>query len=185
MTILTVLVISLGLSMDCLAVTVAIGFSHEPFKLKQAMRVAVTFGIFHILMPAIGWLTGWLIGLSFKKFISEVDHWIACLLLAGIGIKMIIEALKKHKEDKSDINKLMVLLGLSLATSIDALIIGVSLAFLDVNIFTTSLIFGFTTFVVSFIGGTIGKRFGYLLGEWAEILGGLVLVGLGVKILFI
>ncbi len=179
MSIFTILLIAIGLSMDCFAVTIAIGFTYDNFQRKQALRIAAIFGLFHILMPTLGWL----IGTPFKQFISDIDHWIACIMLSGIGIKMIVEAIRNHPEEKKDINKIMVLIWLAFATSMDALIIGVSMAFLDVNIFIIPFIFGLITFLISFIGCSIGKRFGYILGERAEIIGGLVLIALGVKIL--
>jgi len=182
MSFLTVILIAIGLAMDCLAVTITIGFTAESLSRKMAFRIAGLFGLFHIFMPAFGWL----IGHPFKQFIAAVDHWIAFVLLAGIGIKMIVEALRTQNPEKKDINKFIILLGLAFATSIDALIIGVSFAFLNIlwtDIIIISVLFGLINFIISFLGCSLGKRFGFIFGERAEILGGLVLIGLGVKIL--
>lgn len=166
--------------MDCFAVSICYGFLAKKIRWKPVLRMALFFGGFQAVMPLIGWL----VGLSMKNLISEVDHWIAFGLLGFIGIKMIVEAIrKKEGAECIQFNKISVLLSLSLATSIDALIVGMSFALLAVNIVMAVLIIGLTAAVFTVAGIIMGKRYGWLLGKKAEITGGIVLIGIGAKIL--
>jgi manganese efflux pump family protein len=177
---LDLLLIAVGLAMDCFAVSICYGFVSKKLQWKLVLRMALFFGGFQALMPVIGWL----VGLSMKSMITEVDHWIAFGLLGFIGGKMIFEALRK-KDDTPCINfnKLSVLFSLSIATSIDALIVGTSFAILEMNIVRAIIVIGLTSAAFTLAGIGMGKRYGRLLGKRAEIMGGVVLIAIGTKIL--
>lgn len=178
------LLIAVGLSMDALAVSVCKGLGMKTgIKLKQTFLIALFFGGFQALMPFIGWL----VGSQFEKYITAYDHWIAFALLCFIGGKMLYECIFKKGEDTVesesalDIKELFVL---AVATSIDALAVGVTFALLpDVNIGTSVLFIGLTTFLLSGIGVFIGNRFGSRFEKKAEIAGGVILILIGLKIL--
>jgi putative Mn2+ efflux pump MntP len=179
MTFLEIFLISLGLSMDCFAVSLGFGASRL-LKWKEILKMACFFGFFQGLMPLIGWF----VGQSIQSLISSFDHWIAFGILAFIGIRMIIESFKIGEEKKfTDIRKTTVLLSLSVATSIDALATGVSFGFIRVNIFQAIVTITLITFLNSIIGARIGQKSTFIPARWAEILGGTVLIGIGVKIL--
>jgi putative Mn2+ efflux pump MntP len=180
MDILTILLIACGLAMDCFTVSITSGIIIKKLHISHAAKIALFFGLFQAVMPCIGWLAG--VGL--KGFITGVDHWIAFGLLALIGCKMIYESFKVERERKEN-NPLniYVLLILSIATSIDALAIGISLAFLNVVIFIPVVIIGVIAFIISFAGVYAGNKFGKILGNKMEIIGGLILIGIGAKIL--
>ncbi|MEI8202759.1 MAG: manganese efflux pump MntP family protein [Bacteroidota bacterium] len=175
------LLIGLGLSMDCFAVAISTSICQKCLNNNDFLKVSLSFGIFQGGMPIIGWL----LGFNFRNLISEYDHWISFIILLAIGAKMIFESLRnKSAESTYNIKKPLVLLSLSIATSIDALVIGVSLAFLNVNILNAATSFTIITFVVSLTGLYIGKHTRkFIFGKNAEIIGGLVLVGLAIKIL--
>lgn len=180
MSIITVLFIAVGLAMDAFAVSITSGLAIKNLKINHAFRIAIFFGLFQAIMPTIGWLAG----LSLRDFISTIDHWIAFGLLSVIGFKMIFES-AKMKSDEEKINPLniRVLLILSVATSIDALAVGLSLSFLKISIVTPVIIIGAITFFLSFTGVFIGNRFGHFFENKIEFIGGLVLIGIGIKIL--
>lgn len=175
-----ILFLSLGLAMDAVAVSITSGFVVKRPKLPQAFKMAAFFGAFQSLMPCIGWA----VGLRFQKLISGIDHWVAFGLLLLIGAKMIYEAIaKKDGEEESHPFDLGVLLILSVATSIDALAAGVSFALLKISITVTVTMIGLTTFALSFLGVLAGKKFGHFLEDKVRIAGGLILIGIGLKIL--
>ncbi|MBI4744030.1 MAG: manganese efflux pump [Actinobacteria bacterium] len=180
MDIITILFIAVGLSMDAFAVSVTSGFTIKNLKTNHAFKIAVSFGLFQAIMPTIGWLAG----LSLRDFISNIDHWIAFGLLSAIGFKMIFESVTMKSEDK-EINPLniYVLLVLSIATSIDALAVGLSLSFLKIFIITPVIMIGTVTFLFSFAGVFIGNKFGHFFENKIELAGGLILIVIGVKIL--
>ena len=180
MGLITVVIIAIGLAMDAFAVSVASGFTIKKLKLRHALRIALFFGLFQALMPTIGWLAG----LSLRELISQWDHWIAFGLLACIGAKMVYESFKLEA-DRKQINPLAidVLLMLSIATSIDALAVGVTFAFLKVSIVWPIIVIGLITFTTSFLGVFIGDKFGHIFESKIELLGGLVLIAIGLKIL--
>lgn len=165
--------------MDCLAVSVSCSVIHRQIRFLEAAKIAFFFAFFQGLMPALGWL----LGLSFKDYISKYDHWIAFTILGFIGIKMIIQTFKSGDCKPFSISNYWVILSLSVATSIDALIVGISLAFLEVNIISTVSVIGIITFIISMIGFRIGKNLGAVFGKRAEFVGGVVLIGIGTKIL--
>jgi putative Mn2+ efflux pump MntP len=180
----TIILIAFGVSMDAFAVSITNGMVLKEVRLKDALRIGGFFGLFQAIMPLIGWL----VGTRFQGYISKLDHWIAFLMLGIIGGKMIYEAMKSKEEgcptvgsqEKSLGNKALLLL--AIATSIDALVVGVSFALFDVAIIESVIIIGAITFVICLTGVLIGKKCGCLLGNYAEIVGGSVLVFIGVKI---
>ena len=180
MSLLEIFLIGLGLSMDCFAVSVSIGTCHRP-GWKDILRMSLFFGVFQGLMPVIGWL----IGDSFKTLIQAVDHWIAFGILGFIGLRMIAQFFTiKEKKKAINIRKISVVISLSLATSIDALVTGITFGFIQVNILKASAIITFVTFVVTLTGSKIGERSRFIPARWAELFGGIVLIGIGIKILF-
>lgn len=174
------IILAIGVSMDALAVAICKGLSIQRLRLRHALIVGAWFGIFQALMPTIGWL----LGSAFADLITAVDHWVAFVLLAIIGGNMIRESLSK-KEDADPDPSLAFgsMLLLALATSIDALAVGVTLAVLNVNIIATVLSIGLCTFLISAVGVKIGNVFGARFKSKAEFLGGAVLVLMGLKIL--
>jgi manganese efflux pump family protein len=181
----TIVFIAIGLAMDAFAVSVSRGFCITRAHLAHASVLGLTFGFFQALMPQIGWL----LGRGLEKQITSYDHWVAFVLLVVIGGKMIFEAIKNAKSG-CDCTKdtqpltLRLLLTLGVATSIDALTIGVTFSFLKVDIIIPILIIGLITFVMSFVGVFIGKACGKLIGAKAELLGGLILIGVATEILY-
>lgn len=184
---ITILFIGVGLAMDACAVSLAKGMSLDKDQVKKyALILALAFGFFQALMPAIGYFAG----SHFADYIQSIDHWIAFILLSLIGINMIKEGKeeKEEKEEKEDEVKLHSIsfkdiLLLAIATSIDALAVGVSFAFLKVNLFEAVITIGITTFVLSFICVLFGKTLGNLFEKYAEYMGGSILILLGIKIL--
>ncbi|MGI6104847.1 MAG: manganese efflux pump MntP family protein [Raoultibacter sp.] len=178
--------IAIGLSMDAFAVSIVKGLNMRKLNLGQAALIALFFGGFQALMP----LLGWLLGIQFQHYIESVDHWIAFVLLAFIGAKMIFDALRSEKgsepdaatrsEQKLDIKELFLL---AIATSIDALAIGITFAFLQVDIVPAALLIGLVTFVLAFGGVIVGNRFGAKYEKGSMIVGGVVLILIGFKIL--
>lgn len=177
---INIVVISISLAMDCLAVSIAGGATISKPKAIDALKVGLFFGLFQALMPIIGWY----IGFSFKILIENVDHWIAFGLLCAIGIKMIYEALR-GKSGKSKINliRLPALLILSVATSVDALVVGISFSLLDISLYLSVAIIGSFAFIFSFSGYFIGNKIGKFLESKVELIGGIILIGIGTKIL--
>ena len=177
MNIVDILVIGVGLSMDAFAVSVCKGLAMKKMDIKKALVCSLYFGVFQALMPLIGFL----LGSGFKNVVSSIDHWIAFVLLGIIGINMIKEA--KSCDVVNDSMDVKTMLTLAVATSIDALAIGVTFAFLKVSIIPAVSIIGLITFVCCFIGVTLGSVFGEKLKSKAEIMGGVMLILIGTKIL--
>ena len=175
----TVTLIAVGLAMDCFAVAITSGIAIKQLKINYALQIALFFGGFQALMPIMGWLAG--VGL--RDFISNIDHWIAFGLLSAIGLKMVYES-RKLPEDKSNLNplNLYVLSMLSIVTSIDALAVGVSFAFLKIPLISSVILIGTITFLISFIGVFVGNRTGHFFENKIEFAGGLILIGIGFKI---
>lgn len=172
--------IALGVSADAFAVALGKGLHMKRFDVRHAIVIALTFGVFQALMP----LLGWLLGSAFAQYIAAFDHWVAFGLLALIGGKMLWEAFSGHEDTEQDTDRLPVrqLLVLAVATSIDALAVGVTLAFLPVSIGGAVLLIGITTAVLSFVGVVVGRRVGARFGKPAEIAGGVVLILIGLNI---
>jgi putative Mn2+ efflux pump MntP len=180
MSTLTLLGIALGLAMDAFAVAISAGLQLCGATPRQVFRLAWHFGLFQALMPIIGWLAG----RTVSEYIEPVDHWIAFGLLAFIGGKMIYEAFQHDEEaEVCDPTKGWRMVMLSIATSIDALAVGLSLALLGTSIWWPALVIGVVAGVMTIIGMELGKRFGALLGRRMEVVGGLILIAIGVKIL--
>jgi putative Mn2+ efflux pump MntP len=177
---ITVVLIALALAMDAFAVSLSTGVTMVKMHLRHALRMAAFFGAFQAFMP----IAGWSIGRFAAELIKTYDHWVAFVLLAIVGGKMIYEAIwgEEEEEKARDPLNIYILLTLAFATSIDAAAVGISLSFLNVAIIQPSLIIGVITFFVSLLGVFIGTRFGNLFGSRIEIVGGLVLIGIGVKI---
>ena len=173
------LILAVGLSMDAFAVAVCKGLSIRALMPRHAVIVGLWFGAFQALMPAVGWL----LGASFTDMISAVDHWIAFVLLAFIGGNMIREALGKDEEDCDPSLAPLAMLVLAVATSIDALAVGVTFAFLRVDILPAVTLIGVCTFLISAVGVKVGNVFGARYKSKAELFGGVVLVLIGLKIL--
>lgn len=174
-----IFLIAVALSMDAFAVSICKGLSVKKLSAKHVLTVGVYFGGFQALMPAIGFL----LGFKFESFITSIDHWIAFVLLAVIGGNMIREALSKEEEETNDDFSFKAMLPLAVATSIDALAVGISFAFLGVDIVTAALLIGVTTFVLSGVGIVVGNVFGAKYKSRAELAGGVVLILIGLKIL--
>ncbi len=181
MDLVTIIVIAVGLAMDAFAVSIVSGSVYQKLHVRHALRMAVFFGGFQAFMPLIGSL----VGMSVKDYIADYDHWVAFGLLAAVGGKMIYESFKiKSAEKNFDPSNVLVLLVLSLATSIDALEIGITLSLIVSSIAIAVIIIGLITFVLSYLGVCIGKIFGHFFENKIKAFGGLVLVGIGLKILF-
>jgi len=180
MGLITIIIIAVGLAMDAFAVSIVSGSAYKQLKVKHALRTAVFFGGFQAFMPLIGALAG----LSLKEYIANYDHWMAFGLLSAVGGKMIYESFKiKPAKENFDPSNIFILLVLSVATSIDALVVGITLPLLRVLIAPAVVIIGLVTFVLSYLGVFIGKKFGHFFESKIEALGGLVLIALGLKIL--
>jgi putative Mn2+ efflux pump MntP len=179
MDLLTIILIAIGLAMDTFAVSIAKGMAISRQRQKFALLLGGFFGGFQMLMPAIGWL----VGLSFKDIIMGVDHWIAFSLLAFIGAKMIYDSTRKDSDKKDESLRLHSILILAIATSIDALMVGLSFAFLNTSILEPILVIGLITFILSIIGFFFGCGLGRVFGNKIKIVGGLILIVIGLRIL--
>ena len=181
MNILTIIIIAIGLTFDTFAVSVSTGILVNQIKFWQAVRFSIILAVFQAGMPLIGCVGA----IQIKSYIINFDHWIAAGLLWIIGAKMIWEAVspKEEKEEKNPL-KTTAIITIAIATSIDALAVGVSFGFLEVNMYISTFIIGLTTFIVAMTGMLIGKKAGYRLGKHTEIIGGLILIIIGIKILF-
>ncbi|MDF9867292.1 putative Mn2+ efflux pump MntP [Bacilli bacterium PM5-3] len=177
MSVIGLIILSIGLAMDAFAVSITQGIHLKNNFMKRALIISGIFGIFQALMP----LLGYLFGIQFKNIINDYDHWVAFTLLAIIGLKMIYESFKSDEDiEIIDITRLLIL---GLATSIDALAIGVSFAFLNVNIISACIYIGVITFILSIIGIKIGASVGDKYKNKSELLGGIILIFIGIKIL--
>ena len=198
MNITTIVLTAFALAMDAFAVSVTKGMTLKNLTKAIAIKIALFFGVFQAAMPLIGWL----LGISFQGDIKAIDHWIALILLSILGGKMIYEFYESRKEGTSENedtesevsttlegeenNKYEIsnkeLTTLAIATSIDALAVGISFAFLNVNIVSSSLIIGIITFIVCFIGVIAGKKIGAIFKDYAELIGGIILILIGINI---
>lgn len=180
----TLLLMGAGLSMDAFAVSICKGLSMRKVNKKQCLVIGLFFGGFQALMPFIGWV----LGSQFEQYITSIDHWIAFILLGFIGGKMVVESIRE-KDEAVEVEKmdppldLKEMFILAIATSIDALAVGITFAFLQVPIVEAISIIGITTFVISVIGVYVGNFFGNRYKKKAELAGGMILILIGVKIL--
>ena len=198
MNITTIVLTAFALAMDAFAVSVTKGMTLKNLTKAIAIKIALFFGGFQAAMPLIGWV----LGISFQGYIKAIDHWIALILLTILGGKMIYEFYENRKESANEGNEIVSeisttldaeennkselsnkeLTTLAIATSIDALAIGVSFAFLNVNILSSSLVIGIITFIVCFIGVIAGKKIGGIFKDYAELVGGIILIIIGINI---
>ena len=178
---LSVLFVAVGLSADCFAVALSGSISMKIVSSWQVLRASLAFGLFQALMPVLGWLAGQTV----VELVADYDHWVAFTLLALVGSRMIWESFRSRdgRSGNADITKGLLLLTLSVATSIDALAVGLSFAFLEINIALASVTIGVVAFVTTATGFVLGKKAGNLIGRRAETIGGIVLIGIGLKIL--
>ena len=183
MNFLTTSGIAVGLAMDAFAVALSLSLTLRHFEWKEYLRVSLHFGVFQAVMPILGWFIG-----SFaKQWLLAVDHWIAFFLLAGIGTHMIFEFIKITDTDIEDMQCILLterrLLILSLGTSIDALAVGLTFSFLRQNIYEPALIIGVITFGLSFLAMHIGRQLGARFSKYSHLVGGIILIGIGLRIL--
>ena len=176
----TTLLVAVGLAMDAFAVSLGAGTSHQSNNARSRLRLSFHFGLFQAFMPVLGWLAG----SSIDRFISNIDHWIAALLLAYVGGKMIREGFSAEPlvfSDDPSRGKNLVML--SVATSIDALAVGLSLSMLKVQIISPAVIIGVVTFSLSLFGLLVGNYLGNKFGKVSQVLGGVILIGIGLRVL--
>lgn len=173
------IIIAIGLSMDAFAVSIGKGLALPRVRYRHALCAGLWFGGFQALMP----VAGYLLGSAFAAFVEAWDHWISFILLAYIGINMIKEAFESKVESKDKGFAIRIMFLLAVATSIDALAVGVSLAFLNASILSSAMVIGFTTFLFSAAGVYIGNLFGNRYRKTAECIGGVILIAIGIKIL--
>jgi len=180
--ILLVLGIALALALDAFAVSLGLGLSLKPATSGQTFRLAFHFGLFQFLMPVVGWAAGE----TLIRYIEKYDHWVAFALLLGVGGKMIVESFRPEKgsaAERADPTRGISLLVLSVATSLDALAVGLSLAALRVAIILPAVVIGIVAFTMTATGMKIGPVLGKVIGRRAELLGGVILILIGIKIL--
>lgn len=179
MSLLTLFITAVGLSMDAFAVAICKGLAMKKLSWKKALIIGLWFGGFQALMPTIGYL----LGTRFESYVTAIDHWIAFVLLALIGANMVKESFSKEEESSNDSVDFKTMFLLAIATSIDALAVGVTYAFLQVRIVPAVSFIGVITFTLSIIGVKIGNVFGLKYKSKAELTGGIILIVMGIKIL--
>ena len=178
--VISLLLLAVGLSMDVLSVSAVTGFGLGKLSSKQVSRLAATFGTFHVLMPMLGWLAG----STIVDLISDYDHWAAFLLLALVGGKMFIEGVRGgERVDVDSILGVKNLLFFSLAVSIDSVAVGLSFSLEKVAILIPALVIGATAFIFTYFGVYLGNKTGRWLGNWSQIIGGVILFGIGLRVL--
>lgn len=178
---LSIFIIAVALGMDAFSVAIGIGAGSRKLYPRPVLRLSFHFGLFQFLMPIIGWA----VGRSIAGYIGVYDHWLAFGLLAFVGVKMIRESFEpEDKGSRTDATRGWTLVILSIATSIDALAVGLSFAFLNIGIYAASSMIGVVCFLMTASGMFFGQRLGSIFGKRAEIAGGLVLIAIGVKILY-
>lgn len=176
MGILDLIILSIGLSMDAVAVSFACSICHTKALKRHLLKAAFLFGLFQAVMPLIGYT----FGLSFRNFIQGFDHWIAFVLLAIVGGKMLFD---NDEEDDTTIYSFRKLLILAVATSIDALVVGITFGFIKVNLLESVLVIGLVTAILSFLAGFLGKQLAHFNQKYFKIAGGVAIIGIGIKIL--
>jgi manganese efflux pump family protein len=175
----SILIVAIGLGMDAFSVAIGVGATSRILSFGPVFRLSFSFGLFQFIMP----IAGWLAGLTVANIIAGYDHWVAFGLLAVVGGKMIVESFNERtKVHATDPTKGLFLLMLSVATSIDALAVGLSFAFLKIPILFPSIIIGIVAFFMTAVGMFFGEKLGKVVGKKVEMLGGLILIGIGVKI---
>lgn len=175
----TLFIIAIGLSLDSFAISLTNGFTIRPLGPRQILTISLCLTVFQSLMPLIGWLAG----MGLRQYIMAIDHWIAFGLLTAIGLKMIYDGTKRKFVKQEQELKILTLIGQSIATSVDALVVGISLAFINGSIFPPIIIIGLITFVFSITGLYLGKLYQSVVVTKFEVAGGLILIGIGITIL--
>lgn len=177
---LTVFILAVGLSMDSFAVSVGCGLAEQKISFQHAAKISFSLAFFQGLLPVLGWY----MGTEIRDYVESVDHWIAVILLLFLGSKMILESFKKVDQDNvSDIYSWKHIITLSIATSIDALVVGFSYALASTsNIFSGALVIGAVTFFFAMLGIRIGKDVGDTFGPKVELIGGIILIAIGIRI---
>ncbi len=175
------ILIGIGLAADASAVAFGSGSSGKVEKHKEALHLSFAFGFFQFVMPVIGWYGG----TQIARFVMNIDHWIAFDLLSLIGLKMIIESFYEEDESKEKPHTFLRIIILSIATSIDALVVGFSFAFLNIPIWFPGIVFGVVTTILSVVGVYTGKYLGKTFGRKMEFVGGLILIAIGFRILYL
>jgi len=177
----TVFLIAIGLAMDCFAVSLGVGTAGTAVGFRPTFRLFFHFGLFQAGMTLLGWLAG----KTVVTYIASVDHWVAFGLLVFVGVRMILGGLRKEGAEPAipDPSRGMTLVILSIATSIDALAVGLSLALLEVNVFWSALLIGGVSAALSLVGLLLGNQLGMRFGKSMEVLGGLILIGIGLRVL--
>lgn len=179
MSLFSILLTGFALSMDAFAVSVTKGITLKKIDLLKASKIAFSFALFQGIMPLIGWL----FGINFELYIRSIDHWIAFFLLSFLGLKMIVEIIKSDDNYSTSYLDNKELIVLSIATSIDALAVGITFAFLNIDIISVCISISTITFLVCFIGILIGKKIGSVFKDYAQIIGGIILILIGLNIL--
>lgn len=179
MSLFSILLTGFALSMDAFAVSVTKGITLKKIDLLKAIKIAFSFALFQGIMPLIGWL----FGINFELYIRSIDHWIAFFLLSFLGLKMIVEIIKSNDNSSTSYLDNKELIVLSIATSIDALAVGITFAFLNIDIISVCISISTITFLVCFIGILIGKKIGSVFKDYAQIIGGVILILIGLNIL--
>jgi len=177
MGIIEIILVAIGLAMDAFAVAICKGLAIRKINIQKILKIGIWFGIFQALMPILGFY----LGNTFARFMKAASHWIAFILLTWIGGNMIKEARQKEKETVNEETSFKAMLPFAIATSIDALTVGVTFSFLQVNIIVAALWIGIITFILSILGVKIGNRFGNQYEKKAQIVGGIILIALGSK----
>jgi putative Mn2+ efflux pump MntP len=180
MSIYALFLIAISLSFDTFAVSVSAGLCKKDIRFLPAVRISLILALFQGMMPVIGWVGGY----QFARIVGDYDHWVSLILFVAIGIKMIVEAFKDPEEKTFNPHQLTVIMGIALATSIDALVVGLSMAFFKVNIILAAVIIGAVTFFAAMIGMLLGKNVNGRFGRNVEVLGGVILIGIGIQILY-
>lgn len=178
MDLITLFLLAIGLCFDTFAVSVSSGLIRKEIIFWQAVRIAFFLAIFQAIMPVLGWLGG----ITIRNWIEPFDHWVALGILALLGGKMILESRKKSNDKNIDPLDIKVIISMALATSIDALAVGISFAIIEVNMFLAVIIIGSVTFIASMLGILFGKKTGSHFGQKMEIIGGIILIIIGIKI---
>lgn len=179
MTPITLLFLAISMSADAFAASISKGAELDRPRFRHAIGIGLVFGVIEAITPILGWVAG----VASQRFVQAWDHWIAFILLSAIGLHMMYAALKKEDKVAHRKQTFWLLILTATATSIDAMAVGASLAFIDVDIITTSLAIGLATTVMASIGTLLGHTFGKYAGRWAELIGGVVLIGIGFGVL--
>lgn len=178
MDLITLLLLSIGLCFDTFAVSVSSGLLRKEIVFWQAVRIAFFLALFQAIMPVLGWLGG----ITIKDWMESFDHWVAFGILLILGIKMLIESFKTDEEKNINPLDIKVIVSMALATSIDAFAVGISFAIIEVNMLLAFIIIGSVTFITSMLGILFGKKTGSHFGQKMEIIGGIILIAIGIKI---